>query len=355
MMHRKLYRELGYGSIQQYAAMELGFSPSKTSQFLRLSEGLERLPRLKQAMVRGELGWTKAREIEKVATAKTEQDWIAEARRTSRRELEAKVRTVRKHAKAQRKANPAQMGLAPATADRPSVEPAKIPAEARVESPRKMPDETHCEIPGEIRLALDPEQLARYETLMERLQKQGHRADRANLVLAGLEALLREGVDESPQTGSARTGNAKVGEAGPAQAGQDEDAEFTRVNSRSSYQVLVQQCPRCEQGLVHTTRGDQRVHPTKLAAILCDADVREKGKRMRAVVPPRLRREILARDGHRCRSAGCRNAHLLEVHHRVRNGSNEPSNLITLCSSCHRAIHQMERARAAPRTTRRSR
>ncbi|MCB9512775.1 MAG: HNH endonuclease [Candidatus Latescibacteria bacterium] len=57
---------------------------------------------------------------------------------------------------------------------------------------------------------------------------------------------------------------------------------------------------------------------------------------------PALRRKILARDGHRCQGPGCTSTRYLEVHHRkprANGGTNDPSNLITLCSACHQLHH----------------
>jgi hypothetical protein len=202
MLHRKLYRDLGYGSIHQYAVQELSFSPSRTSQFLRLSEGLRRLPQLEKAMARGEIPWTKAREIEKVATAQTERSWIATARRISRRELEHSVRQARLRAKAARAANPAQMALAPASSAKATTD-----TDAAMKTPAA---KTHAaaapEVPGELRVVLEPEQLARYEALMAALRRLGHRVPRADLLLAGLEALVQKG---SPRSGSGHRARGK--------------------------------------------------------------------------------------------------------------------------------------------------
>ena len=41
IMKRRLYRDLGYSSIHHYAAEALGFSPSKTSQFILLAASLD--------------------------------------------------------------------------------------------------------------------------------------------------------------------------------------------------------------------------------------------------------------------------------------------------------------------------
>ena len=54
----------------------------------------------------------------------------------------------------------------------------------------------------------------------------------------------------------------------------------------------------------------------------------------------KLQRKILERDGWRCQACGAISG--LEVHHierRSRLGEDSESNLITLCSECHRAIH----------------
>ncbi|MCK9995977.1 MAG: HNH endonuclease, partial [Candidatus Krumholzibacteria bacterium] len=59
--------------------------------------------------------------------------------------------------------------------------------------------------------------------------------------------------------------------------------------------------------------------------------------------PPRTRREVLARDQHRCQAPGCGRTRFLEVHHikpRHQGGSNTTENLMTLCASCHRLWHE---------------
>ncbi|MBE0567245.1 MAG: HNH endonuclease, partial [Krumholzibacteria bacterium] len=70
--------------------------------------------------------------------------------------------------------------------------------------------------------------------------------------------------------------------------------------------------------------------------------VASPGDRNTTTIPPRVRREVLARDRHRCRAPGCERRRYLEVHHvvaRHRGGSNGAENLVTLCSACHRVWH----------------
>ena len=92
-----------------------------------------------------------------------------------------------------------------------------------------------------------------------------------------------------------------------------------------------------------TSRGPIPLSADEMAAVECDAVVIEPGRRNRSTIPPSVRREVLIRDGFRCRADGCRNTRFLEVHHVVpRNagGANIAANLITLCSACHRHAHR---------------
>ncbi|MCP4573117.1 MAG: HNH endonuclease [bacterium] len=95
--------------------------------------------------------------------------------------------------------------------------------------------------------------------------------------------------------------------------------------------------------LVPTNQGERKLGPADTERLQCDAIICRKGRRAKATIPPRIRREVLARDGHRCQSPGCDRTHFLEVHHRTpraKGGTHDPANLITLCASCHRLHHE---------------
>ncbi len=95
ILQRGMFRELGNSSIYQYASLELKWSKTRTGDFIRLARKLEELPAVKESVTSGELGYTKTREIIKVATPKTEKSWVEEARSSTRRELARKVARVR--------------------------------------------------------------------------------------------------------------------------------------------------------------------------------------------------------------------------------------------------------------------
>jgi 5-methylcytosine-specific restriction endonuclease McrA len=292
---RGLYRQLGHPSLQLYATGALGFSDNRYHQFKRLADDLERLPVLREAVETGEIGWTKAQQVARVATAATQAAWVERAATTGRRELERQVRQVRQ-ARKRRAVAPAQLAF----------DTAGVPSAARADA----------DPPVTISLRADGVRLARFEALVEKAHKLGlvpAGADRLDLVLAALESLVSAGGGEHARA------------AGPAA------------------QIIIQQCPDCEHATVATSRGEKRVAPAQLAALACDARVRRPGKPNRATIPPSVRAAVLARDRHRCATPGCRSTQFLEVHHvmpRGQGGSNRAENLVTLCSRCHGFVHE---------------
>ena len=98
VMNRRLFRDLGHSSINQYADQELGFSKSKVGDFIRLATQLDKLPTVREAVASGELGYTKAREIVSVATPETPDPWLKAAKGT-RKELISEVKKAKRAAK----------------------------------------------------------------------------------------------------------------------------------------------------------------------------------------------------------------------------------------------------------------
>lgn len=313
ILRRELYRQLGHSSIYQYSEIELKWSRTRTGDFIRLARKLETLPRVKEAVARGEVGYTKARELIKVATPRTEKGWVAEAKSSNRGELARKVKRVQDKARKRRRR---QRELVP--------EP-ELKALA-------------ADLPVRLSLEMSPEQFARYEALIERLHKLGGLGDKAEALLQGL-ALLVE------QRGTLESANSC-----------EQNTSITSAPRGASTLVHVHLCPECERATVATSRGDLELGRGEREKAICDAQVIEQGTRSRSVIPPGRRGQVMARDGHRCQAPGCRNTRFLEVHHirpRARGGDNDPGNLITLCSACHRLWHERQgtvtRIPSAPR------
>ena len=295
IMRRRLYRELGYSSINQYAQQELKFSRSRTGDFICLARRLDDLPAVREALASGKLGYTKAREIVAVATPATEKRWLAVAQ-GPRKDLVSEVKRVKRAAKA----DPAQGEL--------------IPAAAPVVAPR--------ELPVRFQVELSPEQEARRAALVERLHKLGGvPADRAELLLEALAALVETKEDEIRGNITPRGAHSV---RPPVQIHVHEDAATGRMT-------------------VETDSGERELGRAEAERMRCDAAVCRSGGRNTTTIAPRMRREVLARDRHRCQAPGCGRTRFLEVHHilsRSRGGSNRADNLVTLCAACHRLRHE---------------
>ncbi len=305
VQRRGLYRDLGHASMELYVVEGLGCSRNRYWQFKRLTDQLEALPVLKAAVADGQVGWTKAQQVARVATAETEAAWVERAVEGGRRELAVAVRTAlgRRPAGVRRAEAAGQLAL--------GVAPAQVSGTVVGEI---------VDLSANISLRADAVQLARFEALLERARKLRllpAGSDRLDVVLAGLEALVAAA----------------------------DAASTTARPTAPTFQVIVQQCPECGAAATVTQRGERPLAPAQVAAIECDARVKRAGAPNRSVIPPSVRTAVLARDRHRCTTPGCGATHFLEVHHvvaRSRGGSNKAENLVTLCERCHRYLHERD-------------
>src|SRR5688500_6456150 len=71
----------GHASFGEYIERLLGLNRRATEEKLRVAEALETLPELEHALCSGQLNWSVARELTRVATPDTENQWIAAVRR----------------------------------------------------------------------------------------------------------------------------------------------------------------------------------------------------------------------------------------------------------------------------------
>jgi len=302
IMRRRLFRNLGCATINQYAIRELGFSKSRADDFIRLARQLENLPAVREAVANGELGYTKAREIVSVATSETQEPWL-EASKGTRKEL---IREVKK-AKQAARVDPGQGVL--------------LPSSPPVVGPK--------ELPVRFQMDLTPEQEARRSAMVERLHKLGGVPnDRVELMLEALAALL-----ETKEI-------------------QGQKCPRGHLSSRPPVQIHVHENEETGRMIVPSDTGERELSRAEADRMRCDAAVCIQGGRNTTTIPPRVRREVLARDKHRCQAPGCGRTRFLEVHHiksRGQGGTNHPENLTTLCGSCHRLWHEHGNGPVVPR------
>ena len=272
----------------------MGFSSSRTGDFLRLAKKLDELPQLKRELEQGKVGYTQAREIIKVAQPDNEKQWLEEARKTTRDGLAKKVKLARDKAKVRKLANPNQGTLL-------TNQPADIPVAA---------------VRHRVNFEMSTEQFARYEALWEKLYKLGGipvGADKCEILLEGLAELIETFGSNNAET-----------------------------TIKPPVQIHIHQCPECKAASTTTSRGEAKLGAKELERMECDAQIDEPGKPNKTTVPPSVRRKALSRDRHQCQANGCNNTRFLEVHHiipRIKGGSNRLGNLVTFCGACHQLLH----------------
>lgn len=244
--------------------------------------------------------------------------------------------------------------------------------------PRQLP-----ETMVSVALRFTPLQEARFKSLLEAVRKRKPevaRLTREELVMAGLEELLAEEggrrrratgaagqLEDQPSAqaaaqpfaqASARAAARRVESAERPNPSSTTRPECSRLhlaagppNARTPYRILVFRCQECGRAWVQSGGMRRPLSAASLAAVECDARTQDARGHEHAAVPPAVRRAVMNRDGYRCRMPGCGKTHFLEVHHlvpRSRGGGNEPDNLVTLCSSCHRFVHESGAAGLLP-------
>lgn len=272
---------LGYASFEQYIDFLLGHSPRMTSERLRVARCLRELPKLARALREGELNWSGARELTRVAVAETESEWLAAARGKTIRQVEELV-----------------SGYLPGDSPRDPVRP-----EAR----------RHV-----LRMEVSAETFALFREAEGKLRRQsgGHLDDDEVLLLMARQIL------EGPKD-EGRAGYQVAMSVCPECARGAIEARGERVPVGPE----VVEMARCDA---------QQLGDVGRAA---DAHV----GRATQDIPPAVRRQVMRRDGGRCQVPGCRCSLWVDVHHirlRSEGGAHEPDRMLVVCAAHHRALHR---------------
>jgi hypothetical protein len=87
----QLHRRFGMASIYEYSDRFLGLTRRQTEERIRVARALHTLPEMDKSFAEGSLHFSVVRELSRVATADTEQEWLAFAEGKTVRELERQV------------------------------------------------------------------------------------------------------------------------------------------------------------------------------------------------------------------------------------------------------------------------
>ena len=90
-LRSQAHRQIGYASFEEYIERLFGYSPRFTKEKVRVAEALEVLTEMAQALKDGQICWSALRELTRVATPRTEAEWLRAARGRSVRQIERLV------------------------------------------------------------------------------------------------------------------------------------------------------------------------------------------------------------------------------------------------------------------------
>ena len=324
---RQGWKAYHFNHCAEWLNMKCGMAPRTARDKLRVASALFDLPMISSAFQKGDLSYSKARSLCRVATPRNESDLLDFA-------LMSTAAHVEKHCTGLRNA---MRGLSTRDANR---------------------------LHRQRHLTVSPNGDGSV-TLMVELPK-----EQADLVIKALElataqlvdpdqAFLSDGCSQEELSETDDNGSREPSELQRQQA--DALVEVSRAylaggdekrsGSADHYQVTVHVDERALRGEPDDqSKSDLPIETVR--RLCCDGAIvplveDEKGKptglgRKHRVVSPSLKRALLARD-QGCRFPGCTHSKWLDAHHVVHwadGGETTPENLVMLCSKHHRLLHE---------------
>jgi 5-methylcytosine-specific restriction endonuclease McrA len=305
----------GFRSCAAWLTWRVGLAPGAAREHVRVARALGTLPRLRQALARGELSYSKVRELTRVATPETEERLLAVGRAGTAEHVE---RIVRGWRRVDRKAEAREA--------------------ARQHASRALhvyPDEdgtvrVRGRLAPEVGALLVKALAAARETLYQRSRDQTPEADpptmeqqQADALALLAETALHHDLDPGAPGDRYQVVVHVDAEvlADPDQPGQSVLEDGARVPAGTSQRLA------CD-----ASRVVMRHDP--------DGRLLEVGARTRTI-PPALRRALHHRD-RGCRFPGCgvRFGQGHHIRHWAQGGPTTLSNLALLCRRHHRAVHE---------------
>ncbi len=277
---------VGYADVYHAAECLFGLGTHGTRERIRVGRALRSLPRIEEAIVSGELSYSRAREVTRVATPGDESAWLDLARTLPMRTLERRV------VEATGKESPARTSDA---------------AQLRWSTPETV--EVTLRLPAEV------------WALVQRAMEGARRASEGSLSDAeALAAVARDALER-----------------------QNTDADTTDPR----HTVVLYECQSCLRAEVDTGAGPLELGAGAAATLGCGArvrDLRTEGRVVRrgGALPKAIDRAVRLRDRNGCRVPGCRRRRYVDVHHityQSEGGEHSRSNCLCLCTTHHSLLH----------------
>jgi hypothetical protein len=361
----QLWRQFGHASLADYMVQELGYSSHRVAEDrLRLANALPQLPMLSQALQNGDLNFSHARELARVATPQTEAAWIEKTQKMNVREVE---QTVAGHHKGDLPEDPVDPRLVRKTlwiSVRPETLVLFREAKQKLERDRgeRLDEDALLEAMCRVFLAERTTQLAAMPSEGSSVPRGSEAPSRPR----GRES--SSGDYAAPETsdgaasdgaasggaasggaasGGAACGGAASGGAASGGAASGGAASGDAASGGAPYRIAVTVCTECKRGWQHGGGAVEQMTPAAVETARCDAqwigDLDSNDvERAHQEISPATRRKVLHRDQQRCQVPGCSCHSNLDIHHivhREHGGTNDLSNLTSLCEAHHLAHH----------------
>jgi len=338
-----LCAQLGYSGAVHYACAALGMQDWRARELLRVASWLEDLPALQRAAEDGEISWCKLREVLRVATPEDEVDWLALCQRHTYQEIERRVREAR-------------CGEAEPTGQAPDKTELRLHLSP---DSLKILERAFRGISQEAGRALPPAQALEYlcaeylschgGDLEEKLEEARQEA-RLDLA-AEVECSARNSRGVSGETVIVAEAEAEA-EPGAKAVIEAEPGAKAMIEARAEAEAVIEAAAvaeaQAELWLAATASQEVECPGNRSLQLVRPASAHWQNPRLEfnpeARQTTRAQRvELLRRDGYRCRVPGCCNHLFLEVHHikfYCDGGKTVPENLVLLCGSCHKNVHE---------------
>ena len=278
----RLFYDLGFPSLAAYADAFFQLRRAETFEYVRVSKALGDLTDLREAFGQGRIGWSALKVITRVASIGSQDSWIDFARRNG-------------------------------------VERTLAEARDALRSRRDTPRDASFGLPN-----LDQKLVLRFSRSdMEKVRKwlEGACATVAENTGAE-ETSLEQAILFLCEQGVIACASGSVGVG----AGQSARA-----------QIVYQSCPDCRRARMGTRDGFVEVAPEEVD--------RYSGSAESVVIdgptPPRLRRQVLAREAGRCGNPRCGHQadHSHHIVFRSQGGKTDLANQVAVCVTCHALVH----------------
>jgi hypothetical protein len=331
----QIWRRFGYASLVEYMELEMGYSPRAALERLRVANALPQLPQIAAAIEQGDLSFSGARELTRVATRETEQNWLGATAEMNLREVEAAVSG---HTRGDLPTDPPDPKLQRKILRyevRPETDVLLREAKRKLEKTR-----------GE---RVDDDAALHAMALFYVSGGSGGRV--ANAARAADDVTDPSAANDGAvveATSVSRTGQEGADSGSRDDRGDGDDYAPQLDHGAAPYRVAVTTCKECKRGWMHGAGTVSLMSPGAVEAALCDAqhigdldspDV----ERATQTIPPAMRRKVKHRDKGKCRVPGCRSSTNVDIHHLLplcKGGTHAYGNLVTLCESHHIAHHE---------------